>query len=87
MEDKTNDINRNNTWELTIVLPQVHKVISVKWVFKTKGNTKGEAQKQKVRLVAKGYEQQYKVDYEELFALVAQLETMRLLILLIAQKK
>jgi hypothetical protein len=59
MEDKTNDINRNNTWELTIVLHQVHKVISVKWVFKTKRNTKGEVEKQKVRLVAKGYEQQY----------------------------
>ena len=41
--------------------------------------------KYKARLVAKGYEQEFGVDYEEVFAPVARHDTIRLFIALAAQ--
>jgi hypothetical protein len=77
-------IEKNKTWELT-VLPQGVNPIGVKWVFKTKLNENGEVDKYKARLVAKGYAQQYGVDYIEVFAPVARLDTIRLILALAAQ--
>lgn len=77
-------IEKNKTWELTI-LPKGVKPIGVKWVFKTKLNEKGEVDKYKARLVAKGYAQQYGVNYTEVFAPVARLDTIRLILALAAQ--
>ena len=47
-------IEKNKTWELTI-LPKRVKPIEVKWVFKTKLNENGKVDKYKASLVAKGY--------------------------------
>ena len=76
-------IERNNTWQLT-ELPIRSRVIGVKWVYKTKLNEKGEVDKYKARLVAKGYNQQYGVDYAEVFVPVARLDTIRVVISLVA---
>ena len=64
-----------------------HNAIGVKWIFKTKRNAEGEIKKHKARLVAKGYKQQYGVDYEDVFAPVARIKTIRLMISLAAQKR
>ena len=64
-----------------------HNAIGVKWIFKTKRNAEGEIKKHKARLVAKGYKQQYGVDYEDVFAPVARIKTVRLMISLAAQKR
>lgn len=84
MNVEIKSIEKNNTWELTD-LPKGQKTIGVKWVFKTKLNEKGEIDKHKARLVAKGYKQEYGVDYKEVFAPVARLDTIRLVISLAAQ--
>lgn len=42
--------------------------------------------KYKVRLVAKGYTQQHGVDYTEVFAPVARMETIQLVVALTAQR-
>ena len=86
MEEEIKAIEKNNTWELSS-LPKGHEAIGVKWVFKIKKNAKGEVERHKARLVAKGYKQQYGVDYDEVFAPVARMETIRLLISLAAQMK
>ncbi|KAJ7010296.1 hypothetical protein NC653_000899 [Populus alba x Populus x berolinensis] len=78
MKEK-NSIIKHNIWEL-ITLPKGHNAIGVKWIFKTKRNVEGEIEKHKARLVAKKYKQQYRVDYEDVFALVARMETLRLMI-------
>ena len=78
-------IERNKTWDLTI-LPEGVKTIGVKWVFKTKLNENGEIDKCKARIVAKGYAQQYGIDYTEVYAPVARLDTIRLVIALAAQE-
>ena len=84
MDDEIDAIERNDTWELTN-LPKGHKTIGVKWVFKTKLKENGEVDKHKARLVAKGYKQEFGVDYKEVFAPVARLDTIRLVIALAAQ--
>ena len=86
MDEEIKSIEKNKTWELTN-LPEGRKKIGVKWVYKTKRNAQGEVQRYKARLVAKGYKQKEGIDYGEVFAPVARLETIRLLISLAAQEK
>jgi hypothetical protein len=76
-------IQKNDTWELS-ELPPKKKKTGVKWVYKIKWIADGSVAQYKARLVAKGYKQKYGIDYEEVFAPVAWLDTMRLLISLTA---
>ncbi|KAG8489717.1 hypothetical protein CXB51_017702 [Gossypium anomalum] len=78
-------IQKNQTWDL-VERPE-KKVIGVRWVFRAKFNADGSLNKHKARLVVKGYCQQYGVDFEETFAPVARLDTIKLLFSLAAQKK
>jgi len=86
MDEEIHLIEKNDTWKLTN-LPENKKAIGVKWVYKTKKNAKGEVQRYKARLVAKGYKQREGIDYGEVFAPVARLETIRLMISLAAQHR
>jgi len=56
-------------------------------VFKAKKNAKGEIERYKARLVAKGYSQRPGIDYGEVFAPVARLKTIKMVISLAAQNK
>ena len=82
-EEEIDSIIKNKTW-IMVDLPIGAKAIGLKWVFKLKRNSDGSINKYKARLVAKGYVQQYGVDFEEVFAPVARIETIRLLISLAA---
>lgn len=61
------------------------KAIGLKWVFKLKKDLEGNVVKHKARLVAKGYAQVQGVDFEEVSAPVARIETVRVLLALAAQ--
>ena len=54
--------------------------IASKWLFKSKLKADGSVDKFKERLVAKGYYQQEGIDFEETYAPVAKLNTIRLLV-------
>ncbi|KAD7478571.1 hypothetical protein E3N88_01707 [Mikania micrantha] len=84
MNIEINSILKNDTWTL-VDLPKGQKPIGVKWVYKTKLNKDGEIDKYKARLVVKGYKQKYGIDYQEVFAPVIRLETVRLVLALAAQ--
>ncbi|KAG8485549.1 hypothetical protein CXB51_018884 [Gossypium anomalum] len=84
MEAEMDMIQKNQTCDLVERLEK--KVIGVRWVFRAKFNADGSLNKHKARLVVKGYSQQYGVDFEETFAPVARLDTIKLLFYLAAQK-
>ena len=54
MDREIEMIEKNQTWSL-VELPENAKCIGVKWIFKTKLNERGEVEKHKARLVARGY--------------------------------
>jgi hypothetical protein len=79
MLDEMTSIEASGTWELVEPPPRT-KPIGLKWVYKTKKDAAGVITKHKARLVAKGYVQQQGIDFDEVFAPVAQLESVRLLL-------
>jgi hypothetical protein len=85
MDDELGSIRDNNTWKL-VDLPNNHKAIGLKWVYKIKKDTEGKLVKHKARLVDKGYVQEQGVDFEEVFASVARMESVRLLMALATQE-
>ncbi|WVZ63449.1 hypothetical protein U9M48_013080 [Paspalum notatum var. saurae] len=78
-------IEENKTWTLTD-LPADRRAIGLKWVFKVKRDEKGAVVRHKARLVVKGYSQQQGIDYDEVFAPVAHMEAIRLLVSLAAHE-
>lgn len=84
MQKELESIEKNDTWKLT-ELPDGHKVIDLKWIFKLKKDASGKVVKNKAILVTKGYVQEHGIDFEEIFAPVTRLETVRLLLALSAK--
>ena len=78
MHEELNQFVRNDVWELVPRPENVH-VIGTKWIFKNKIDEDGEIIQNKSRLVAQGYTQVEGVDFDESFAPVARLESIRIL--------
>jgi hypothetical protein len=79
MDEELDQIKKNDTWEL-VPRPKNKNVINTKWVFRNKLNEDGQVTRKNDRLVCKGYAQIEGIDYEETFASVARMETIRLLL-------
>ena len=77
--DEFSPLLRNNTWEMTNKIEN-QKVISCKTVLTNKLNSNGTLNRRKARIVARGCNQTYGVDYNEIFSPVARLSTLRLMI-------
>ncbi|GJR90150.1 retrovirus-related pol polyprotein from transposon TNT 1-94 [Tanacetum coccineum] len=66
--------------------PFGRNIIRVKWLWKNKTNVENTVIRNKSLLVAKGYRQEEGIDFEELFAPVAQLKAVRMFVAYVAHK-
>jgi Reverse transcriptase (RNA-dependent DNA polymerase) len=73
----------NKTWTL-IDLPPGHKVIQTKWVLRLKVDARNNPEKYKARIVVKGYCQIAGINYDETFAPVVRIESVRTIIAIAA---
>ena len=85
MHEELENFERNQVWKLVEPPPQCNP-IGTKWVFKNKQDADGVVVRNKARLVAQGFCQKEGIDYEETFAHVARLESIRILLALAASK-
>nr|GEZ99773.1 retrovirus-related Pol polyprotein from transposon TNT 1-94 [Tanacetum cinerariifolium] len=72
-QEELNEFERLEVWEL-VPLPDKVMVITLKWIYKLKLDELGGILKNKARLVAGGYHQEERVDFEESFAPVVRLD-------------
>ena len=79
MHEELHQFVRNDVWEL-VPRPKGVNVIGTKWIFKNKSNEHGIVIINKLRLVARGYTQVEGIDFDETFASVARLESIRILL-------
>jgi hypothetical protein len=82
MDEEYHALITNQTWHL---IPSTHgqNVIDCKWVYKVKRKADGTVDRYKACLVAKGFKQQYGIDYEETFSPVVKSATIRVVLSLV----
>nr|GEU70767.1 retrovirus-related Pol polyprotein from transposon TNT 1-94 [Tanacetum cinerariifolium] len=79
MQEELNQFIANDVLEL-VPQPRNMTIIGTKWVFRNKLDENGVVSRNKARLVAQGYNQQKGIDYDETYAPVARLESIRILL-------
>ena len=79
MHEELHQFIQNDVWEL-VPRPKDVNVIGTKWIFKNKSDEHGIVIRNKSRLVAQGYTQVEVMDFDETFAPIARLESIRILL-------
>lgn len=79
MQEELNQFKANDVCEL-VPIPMNMTIIGTKWVYRNKLDENGIVIRNKARLVAQGYNQQEGIDYDETYAPVARLESIRILL-------
>ncbi|GKA39355.1 retrovirus-related pol polyprotein from transposon TNT 1-94 [Tanacetum coccineum] len=79
MQEELNQFKTNDVWSL-VPPPKNKTIIGTKWVFKNKLDENGIVSRNKARLVAQGYNQHEGIDFDETYAPVARLESIRILL-------
>jgi hypothetical protein len=78
MQEELNNFTRNEVWHL---VPHPNQnFFGTKWVFLNKQDEHGVVTRNKARLVAKGYSQVEGLDFDETYAPIARLESIRILL-------
>ncbi|GKB75836.1 putative ribonuclease H-like domain-containing protein [Tanacetum coccineum] len=77
MQDELLQFRLHKVWRL-VDLPKGKHAIGTKWVYRNKKDERGIVVRNKARLVAQSYTQEEGIDYDEVFALVARIEAIRL---------
>nr|GFC13521.1 retrovirus-related Pol polyprotein from transposon TNT 1-94 [Tanacetum cinerariifolium] len=77
MQEEMQQLYHQQVWKL-VPLPAGKTAIGTKWILKNKRDAKGIMVRNKARLVAQGHSQEEGIDYDEVFAPVARIESIRL---------
>ncbi|GKA64623.1 putative RNA-directed DNA polymerase [Tanacetum coccineum] len=77
-------LEKNQTWSL-VRLPVGKKELQSKWVFRVKEEQDGR-KRYKARLVVKGFQQKWWVDYNKIFSPVVKMTIIRLVLSIVAAK-
>jgi hypothetical protein len=83
MEEELKSMSSNKVWDL-IKIPDGVKPIGCKWVYEVKRDSKGNIDKFKAILVAKGYTHVEGKDYNETFSPVSTKDSFRIVMALVA---
>lgn len=86
MQAELDNLNGKGTWSCSH-LPSGRKPVTAKWVFKRKRDASGNITKFKARLVARGFSQVPGVDFEDTFAPVSRLASLRFILAYAATMK
>ena len=79
MHEELHQFVQNDVWEL-VPRPNGVNVIGTRWIFKNKSDEHVTVIINKCRLVAQGYTQVELVDFDEIFAPVPRLESIKILL-------
>lgn len=79
MEEEIGPIHENQTYDL-VCLPLGRKVFKNKWVFKLKPIEGSLQPRYKARLIIKGFEQKFDIDFDEKFSLVVKMTHIRVVL-------
>ena len=85
MEEELSALQQNHTW-VVVPCPASVKPIGFKWVYSIKLKVDGTLDRYKARLVALGNRQEYGIDYDETFAPVAKMTTVRTILAMAASQ-
>nr|GEV10656.1 hypothetical protein [Tanacetum cinerariifolium] len=85
MQEELHQLDRLDVWEL-VDRPLCKNIINMKWLWKNKRDEENTVIRNKAHLVAKGYNHQEGIDFEESFAPVTRLEVVWLFIVYAAHK-
>lgn len=83
IKEEMDSLLKNKTWKL-VLREAGMKVLTSKWVLHYKLGEFNELIRRKARLVIRGFEQKYGVDFFETFAPVVKSRTIRLLLIIVA---
>lgn len=72
-----NALRKNGTREVIDLLRE-KKIVGCKWMFIVKCKADGSIERYKARLVVKGFTQTYGIDYQETFAPVVKINSIRI---------
>ena len=86
MSEEIATLEHTGTWDLVSLPPQVTP-ITCKWVYKIKIRFDGSLERYKARHVAHGFQQEQGRDYDETFAPVAHMTTIRTLLTVVSVRQ
>jgi transposase InsO family protein len=82
IEEEIGSLEENNTWSFVNEQEaKGRKLVTTKWIFTVKSDGRYKA-----RLVARGFQQKYKIDYDETYSPVVNTTSLRILISIAAAK-
>ena len=86
MKEELDALSKNHTWDL-VTFPPGKSVVGCKWIYKITTCSDRSIEHHKNLLVTKGFTKVYGIDYEETFAPVAHISSVRVLLVVVAVSK